>query len=667
MTRKWVTNDALSYKFARDVGLAMDGLTDDTAAFAAFIGSAGSGVPVTNIDLGDGVIKLSSTITIDRKAIRFIGSGRGNPSDYANPGQGTTFRWAGAAGSPMFKITDSRNIVFQDIHFAGDDTNPPSDIVYLENTGGTVGTNEHIVFERCLFGYLPWNVGGTGMDTAVHVGGSVNANNDQFTFRDCQFMRPNTQCVKIDNTQSIWGIFENCVFDANSGTAKGISSAASCLLINPQFNGCSIDVEVNSTAQIDVYKWNSENSRKLFDVVAGGGRLIVRGGHARLNQITGGFYGTAGAIAGGCIDVAAWKLDTAGVTARPKMQVVGASMAGAPTDDTSTVSVVNCMTTKADFDITSVANGRVKIHIDDMGIRDDVQLTGVETYVPGLGKSRQTVYETVATHTHWTKRPSSLLGAHIWAHGPGSSGASGRRGATGTVRGGGGGGSPGAIAEGYFAAGDLPSSTFSFTIAAAAAGGAAVTANDTNGNPGALPANLVVGPLTLVHSSTAAQGGTTSGGAGGTGVANMAGVVGPAGATGGVGTSAPSAGTAGTYGGSGAGAGAGISTGEAPSGGSAGGATVQRTGYTRTAQSGGTGGVSGGAGAGAGNSPPSTERSGGTGGGGGASHATNAGQDGANGGMGAGGGGGAASTNGANSGKGGDGGIAKVIITEYHS
>ncbi len=236
---------------------------------------------------------------------------------------------------------------------------------------------------------------------------------------------------------------------------------------------------------------------------------------------------------------------------------------------------------------------------------------------------------------------------------PGSGGGSGRRGAAGSVRcGGGSAATSGAAKSLRFKASDL-GSTFNLTIPAPGAGGAAVTANSTNGNNGAVPADTVFtsgGVTVTVTPGDAGYGGTASAGAGG--AYNGIGEISYADAGGVSASTTGGAGAAGTthYGGGAgvSGAGGGITSGNAASAGGRGGDNVM---YGMT---GGTGGVVGGAAPGAGSALAGIV---GQGAGGGAASITGAAQAGATPlGYGVGGAGGGASVNGNNSGAGGAGG-----------
>jgi hypothetical protein len=256
----------------------------------------------------------------------------------------------------------------------------------------------------------------------------------------------------------------------------------------------------------------------------------------------------------------------------------------------------------------------------------------------------------------WNKPTGAVR--HVLKLQAGGGGAgSGRRGATSTVRTGGGGGGGGGYTEVEVPTSELAAS-IAYTIGAAGTGGAAVTADDTNGNPGTSGGNVTFGAY-RAYGGIGGSGGTTAAAAGGTGNAGTS--LGGSGAassgTGGVGgNSTPAAGAPGGAGGGG------ITSGNAAANGGLGGTPWTQP-ITGNGPAGGvvdtTTPVNGG--------NFTTGQAGpGASAGGGAASITTAAQAGANGGnYGAGGGGGGASLNGNNSGKGGDGGSAIAEIITY--
>ncbi len=252
----------------KDYDAVGDGVIDDTAAIQSAIDAVtafGVGIPVASLFFPPGIYRLTSTIEINRTGGKFIGAGIGNPSNYTpNPGKGTTFKWDGAAGEPMFRIRDAQHLHMQDFLFVGNDTNPPSSALRFHSEGGTIGTNQYLSVQRCHFGRLPWLIsGGYSMDRCVIFDG-INANNDQFRFDDCVFSRPTIECFSLPNTQSVWGVLMNCTFEGNF-LAKGLVSSASVDLINPSFDACTVDIQADA-GNICVYGINSERSSRILNV-----------------------------------------------------------------------------------------------------------------------------------------------------------------------------------------------------------------------------------------------------------------------------------------------------------------------------------------------------------------------------------------------------------------
>ena len=271
---------------------------------------------------------------------------------------------------------------------------------------------------------------------------------------------------------------------------------------------------------------------------------------------------------------------------------------------------------------------------------------------------RRLVYTSSDT---WTKRPL-LKFINVVAISSGTSGASGRRGATLTNRWGGGGGPCGSINFLTLNADDLPTS-ISATIGATTAGGAAVTTDDTNGNPGISGNDTSFGSLVIARAGNAPSGGTSTAGSGG------------------ISSSTTTMRTPCTNGGSSSVTATPSAPGTAPVGSGAGGGGIDNSNVARAGGSSSIAssasnpfiaGVAGGANDGSngtnGNSITYSEKQeGGVGGGGGGGNASGSGGDGGNGGNpGGGGGGGGASLNGYNSGKGGNGARGELRIYEFY-
>ncbi len=276
------------------------------------------------------------------------------------------------------------------------------------------------------------------------------------------------------------------------------------------------------------------------------------------------------------------------------------------------------------------------------------QATDVKVYGPGTAT--------------WTK-PANAVAVKVQVIQAGAGGGSGRRGAAATVRCGGGGGAGGGAAEALFRASELPA-TVNVSVAAGGAGGAAVTTDDTNGNPGTQPGPCFFGAtaataLIGTNAPSPGAGGTATAGAGGAAY-SLAQWLGQKGAsastTGGAGSSA-NAGAAPGPAAAGGASGGGITSADAASAGGAGSATGQRPAVAAPA----AGAIDG---AGGSATVPLVGLFG-PGAAGGGSSITVAAGAGGNGVAGSGGGGGGASLNGFNSGAGGAGGDGLIIVTSY--
>lgn len=244
--------------------------------------SGTAGVPAHTIWVPEGTFTIDDQIDIHQKAVIFRGMGVGNPTNYATPGKGSTFQWDGAEGGCMFNVQDTYWTMFEDLLILGNVTNPPNDLIYFQSAGGTLGTNEHDFISRCLLGSNPWANPATWQlgDTAVNAVrfGGMNANNDQFHFSDTHFAYVGTG-VKIDNTQSVWGLMTHCYFDTCS--VAGLQTASSTTLTNPQFIANAVDLVIDSTAKVHVSTYNSENAGQIAHLTTaggGGGYLNIDGG-----------------------------------------------------------------------------------------------------------------------------------------------------------------------------------------------------------------------------------------------------------------------------------------------------------------------------------------------------------------------------------------------------
>jgi hypothetical protein len=238
---------------------------------------------------------LDQTVTISRGAVQLLGAGVGNPANYPSaPGRGTTFKWVGPAGVPMFNVKDSAHGTFQDILFLGDNTSPPScGIFFEEPAGGSgMGTNRHHLVRRCYFGRWTWTAGGLE-DGQIDIGlrwGGNNTNNDQYVVEDCVFRHCTQAAIKVESTQSIWGCMRNIQTD-NCGVA--IDTVAAVNLFNLACNRSTVaDLVLGSSAIAHVRGLYSEHAALIFRLTSNGSALFVDGGHVQMQtEMTGPNWG----------------------------------------------------------------------------------------------------------------------------------------------------------------------------------------------------------------------------------------------------------------------------------------------------------------------------------------------------------------------------------------
>jgi hypothetical protein len=311
-----------------DFGAVGNGTTDDTTAIQNAINSldGSPSAPTAGITGGflyvpAGEYLITQTITINLFAGIIQGEGRGNlPTYSSSPGKGAAFRWGGAAGVPMFKVTDSAFVSFKDLMFIGNDASQPAAGIEFHSVAGAGrGTNGLLLVEDCLFGVYPWTRQG------VHVGHlqngitftGANANNDEFRIVRCQFegahdgtagdsdevkrtwgpKYPDTKGVRIDNTQSVWGDIIDCRFN-QLGTA--LATASSVNLVNPNVNRCNRDFEVNSSARVQASSYWSEWTKQVARV-SHYASLFIDGGGCHLDPVRMGVT-TPGTGAGKFVD-----------------------------------------------------------------------------------------------------------------------------------------------------------------------------------------------------------------------------------------------------------------------------------------------------------------------------------------------------------------------------
>ncbi len=147
---------------------------------------------------------------------------------------------------------------------------------------------------------------------------------------------------------------------------------------------------------------------------------------------------------------------------------------------------------------------------------DTIQWSREAGWVILKGSEQESVIFTVFTSSGtWTK-PAGFKRAILALVGAGGGAGAGRRGAAGTNRFGGGGGGGGAVVFLSIASGALPA-TVAVTIGAGGTGGAGITVDDTNGNPGTAGGDTSFGAIVIAKGGSLGGGGSTAAGALGAG------------------------------------------------------------------------------------------------------------------------------------------------------
>lgn len=683
--------------------------TDDTAALAAAI----EAVMVSGISprrAGHLLIPkmsrcmITDTVFVRRATGGISGAGWSDWTTGTNVASfGSMLFWDGPSGKPMFQLEQTTHFRFENLALIGNpipDSRPSALIRYYVPGSGQLNAQPSV--ENCIFGRLGSYGGFAGTtaervaDVAIAFEGS-NLNNDRFRIVGGR-IEGCTTGVYLPNSQSVIGYIKGLTFYNND---THIATSAQVKLEDVYFGYSAVrDLDISSSARVDIYEFGSEFSSQLARM-RGQSSLIVHGGYY---QLTNFLIDNSSRVVIDAVDdrrqvirLSNLRVDVSsgwGTWAPPVLVRAHAATNSALSnklielDNVRQEGATNYGVTPSWLDVTPIgalesvivfgnvqpAGGGNQNHgvqqffwnvlrsaSDTVDFTRDDRMGNLTTAAPDIQE-----FSGAGTYT-WTK-PAGAKRYEIVCIEPGNGGGSGRRGASGTVCGGGGGGAAGVMVR---ASGPITDwgSTETVTIPAVGAGGAAVTADSTNGNAGSAPGSGgtrfgTSNPKRIVArsatgSSGAGQGGTTTGGtagqspyaagtnsqmsggaAGGTGAAGAAvnyAILGPAGGPGGGGISATPAafnGGAGNYSllGSTAAGAAGVVDTTPPTAGTV--PTLKGT---------------------PGQSP-----------GGGAASITTAAQAGATAtGYGAGGAGGGASLNGSNSGAGGDGGPGYVLVISY--
>lgn len=316
----------------------------------------------------------------------------------------------------MIKVTNYNRVYFEGIHFQGNQTTPPSELIYFEWITGSPIPGHFSGAKNCAFGLLGWmkpvdNGTTKTADYCVRYGGS-DADNDMFHYENCIFDDRGIALFALDNTQYVAGLLIRCSFYGNT-VAKGIRTKAEVVVIRPQFDACSIDYDVDGTANVQVYGNYTERSRLIAYCHLDLSGIKFWGGQMNLSEIVGGFYLRHDSLSG----TASFLLDNVKIAntmaTRPKIRIRGNSTgSGSPGQFT----VRQCSIPAADYDIAAgtTTTAPVVVNIDDaFSCVANITLVSSAVFTPRLANGEWQAYTPALVGTGWAVGNGTIFGR--WA------------------------------------------------------------------------------------------------------------------------------------------------------------------------------------------------------------------------------------------------------------
>lgn len=229
---------------------------------------------------------INTQLEIDQKNIDFIGNN-------------VALKWEGNNTTAMMRITDSSRCHFNNFIFLGDLATPPTAGMFFDAPAplGTKGTNENMVISGCIFGrrfLTDTTTGGSAdatpagrLQSCVIIGGVIDGNNDEYHFVDCQFHSATNFGLDLQNTQSIWSLLTNCLFNDNDiGFQQGANITAHNIVFN---RNVTADIKGIRQTVMSIFGLNAENS-KVFIESNAGASYYVNGGKLLRNDVSPSFF-----------------------------------------------------------------------------------------------------------------------------------------------------------------------------------------------------------------------------------------------------------------------------------------------------------------------------------------------------------------------------------------
>jgi hypothetical protein len=654
-------------------GAKGDGTTDDTAAIQAAINAiTGTAAPASNTRLAKGVLyfpagtyKVTSDLVI-RSVQDFVLVGDG-PGQVQIMPSGTGFTTA------VLLIDGSLDGIFGGFAIQGDGTEQVTDAIRLDWTTAAFRSTTGNTFRDI-------RIKSTKFVTGISLESNATRQLDGTTLRNVVVYGGQTagswsssgnwQKAVAYGSGSFGNIYDQQLLGVDTGQCYygHYCNASGFALYGGQCLGNAVDFFIIPAAQTTISNVQSQNSGQFivqtsafspYPVTVNSALFVTSYLDSSNNVVD--IYGGVWHISN--LDVSKTQRSGSYVGAVINIRGAGANRPGVVLlDNVSSKSAVGSgiAVTASEASVVARNYSQYDPSTGNYTVTTSQFYNGTSWITPGSTTAPDIQYFTTVGTATWTK-PSGAVTTDVILMSGGAGGGSGRRGAAGTVRCGGGGGAGATLVQRRFASADLASSV-TVTVGDGGAGGAAVTADSTNGNAGSLSGSSSFGTYLAGPLSTGGAGGTASAGTGGSGSLGGAG-------TGGAGANASTTGGAGVsvnpgiLGATGGPSGGGITSGDVAGAGAVG--AYSYMGGTSSSTFGAAGAVDS-------TSPTSGTSSGvkGTPGGSpgsGAASITTAAQAGASAyaNSGAGGAGGGASLNGNNSGAGGKGGSGFVLVVTF--
>src|SRR5882672_402139 len=287
---------AAPFVSVKKFGAKGDGVKDDTDAIQRAIDSLDNNYTGTILLPGGHVI--SSTLVIRNLSIRFVGLGWGNSS---SPTKGSYLKWNGPAGQPMLSVLNCWGTTVKSLRFIGKVASPPSEAIrFTQDTTpgfggnpwtstGLVGTQSRNSVEDVWIGQLagidPITDANSEFTNGITFGGTLNG--DNCNIKKVVISSPVEIGLNVSNPNAGLLTLENVGLGF---CPVGIYANAQIQGTNVNFEGCTLDMQIDTNGNIDFNGVVSEAAPQHVKFLSGLGYLSLRNASFQL---------TAGLVASG--------------------------------------------------------------------------------------------------------------------------------------------------------------------------------------------------------------------------------------------------------------------------------------------------------------------------------------------------------------------------------